>query len=179
MKKLFTLLVMTLAFNANAALINLSLDSNTINAGDQVTINLTATEWVDVSAFSFDLLFDTDQFAIPESGGDLLMDDSDLFASLVFMGITYPGGINFSFLDFLPLNGDFLIASFQLTALTSGTFGFDLDFGVFADLDDNPLDVSLGQSAALQVNAVPEPAAWGLMMLALAGIFAARRSQVH
>ncbi|GGD54977.1 cohesin domain-containing protein [Lacimicrobium alkaliphilum] len=182
MKKLIAILTLTLGFGAQAAQINLSVDQTDYTIGDEITVNLSATDLVDVAAFEFDLLFDTGSFGL-SAGDSVVADSSDLSSAILFENFAFADGaetgLGFGFFDIFSLNGEALIASFTLTAQALGNFDFALANGVFSDslFDDVPVSFSGNSSVNVTAAEVSEPASLALFGLALTGFVVARRKR--
>lgn len=177
MKKLIAAMALFLGFNASASLITPPAVS--LNAGDEMVLTLSASDLVGVTGFSFDLMFDESAFAFTtDMFGDAQFEDSDLFGALSFMATPFGMGLSISFLDFFPVNGDVLIGTLKLTALVDGVYDFSFANPLFFDADGMDVSFTLAASVRQGASAVPEPAAWALMLLALAGL-ALRRRQLR
>lgn len=182
MKKFIAILACTLGFGAQAAQINLSLDQTDYTVGDEVTVNLSATDLVDVASFQFDLLFDTGSFGLT-AGESVMADSSDLASAFTFNNFAFADGaetgLGFGFFDFVSVNGDLLIASFTLTAQSLGSFDFVLDNALFSNPFGETVEVGFSGNTSVNVTAaeVSEPASLALFGLALTGFVVARRKR--
>jgi len=169
MKKLLIMLMLVIGFNANAGLITLDVSNSEIAVGDSINISISAQNFDFTDTFSFNLAYDSSIFAYDEFS--LI---SDLFFSNpigIFEVNAFDGYIAFSFLDLdlkpIP-NGDFVLASFNLTALVEGTSSFLFTDVEFYQNGFTPVNVNSSSNALVKVVDVPEPATWVLFLLALA-----------
>lgn len=165
--------------NANAGLINIELSTDSLNVGDSVNITLSAENFDTTDMFWFDLNFDNSILAYNE-----LSLSSDLTLADVNMGI-YDGlvtstdsfGLSFDFLDFfMPADGDFMIASFELIATAKGISDLSLtDFFSATALIDYDVVFTDSNSITVGSVAVSEPSTLFMMMLAGFALVSAHR----
>ena len=160
----------------NAGLITLSTDASEVAVGDTVEVTLSATGMDMFDVFDLDVLFDTSLFSY-----NLFSLNSDLPGGFLFENQT-PTGLAISFFDLLPYpGGDFTLARFELTALSSGISNFNLTIDEFSLSDPfdifapaTPLNVTAVSQAQVQVSQVPEPSSVALLLSALALILTRR-----
>jgi hypothetical protein len=173
MKKLFTLFLLVLSLNVNAGIISLDVSDTDITNGEEVMVSILASDFAPTDTFNFDLVFDTSMFSYDDSSLT-----SDLFVSnsfSLFEVNAFDGFIAFSFLDFFdPISDtDFVLASFNLTALTEGNSDFMFEnvefYAPFDGGDAILLPVSSNSDINIQASAasVPEPSTWVLVVFAL------------
>lgn len=189
MKKLLTMIaVMLFSLQAQASLISVDLSQNTAQVGDTVIANIMLSDIETdangfqklLSAFSFDLLFDQNQFALGQVtfGNKLNVDaflPSDQFTSPLATGVNFA---EFSYAFFADLFtaqdglSQFNLVTIELTALTAGLGQFS--FSNVLLTDDVGVSFSAIQSQANQLNVtstqVPEPATWLLLGLSLVAL---------
>ena len=185
MKKFFLLLMAVATFNANAALISITTDKDTYNVGETITATVSATKLsvggVQTYFFGYDIavLFDSlfvsfDPTTVMDLGAigvplfEPLNDSSADSASL--SSVTF-GPVEF----FQAGKNEVDIFSFVLVALSSGKV--DLSFSE-AKLSDNfgfNIFLEAPQSASFTIAQVPAPGTFALSLLALGGMFFARK----
>ncbi len=165
MKKFFMMLVLMIGFNANAGLITLDTTNDVVAIGDTVSIEINAQDFDFTDTFSFSLTYDSSLFSYDEFS---LMSDLFFTNPFGFFEVNaFDGYIAFSFLDLDPLpSGNFNLASFNLTALAEGFSGFAFTGVEFYEGGFFPVIVDSSSTASVQ--AVPEPATWLILLLALA-----------
>lgn len=163
MRKMITILVLLIGFNAHAGLIEIELSDGRVDVGERVEVRLIATDLDDFDAFGFNLHFDTSVLTL-----DLSTLDSDLFSSLtlfgVFEAIQLADGIAFGFSDFSPVSlGSFLLASFDLVAISEGRTSLSLaNIAVNEPFpSSNTLNVDSGAPSTVTV---PEPSTTLLLL---------------
>lgn len=182
MKKIIMLLVALIGFNANAGVIKIDVDSPEVSAGESVTVSLIANDFSEFDSFDFDLNFNTDIFTFDETSftSDLPAFDGVLFGLLVeeVHPLGFDKHIAMSFFDLFPASGDFVLAKFELIALTAGLSEFSLSDASFfgAGL---PLDVdtsNTNQAIIASSKPIPEPATWLLALMPALLLLAKRRT---
>lgn len=168
MKKLIAALALFVGLSANASLISIEVSDTNVAVGETVTINLLATGFGDFDSFDLDFDFDTSVFNYDAS--TLL---SDLSFGLSFLVNQVGDGMALSFFDFSPVNGDFLLASFDLIAVGEGSTNFTFSDTLFADFGvPVSFDVDASDEVAASVSA---PATLGLFAIAALGLAGFRR----
>lgn len=152
-----------------------------VQPGAALQLAITASDVADLYAYQFDIQFDATRFsAVNLTQGGLLgtagttffdggqVDNTAGTVSLVFESLIGPGA---------GAVGSGTLATLNLTALVSaaaGSASFSLSNVTAYDAGLNPLDITLQGHAV----AVPEPAAWSLALVGLAGLglFGTRRA---
>ncbi|OLF74380.1 hypothetical protein AWH61_14310 [Alteromonas sp. W12] len=185
MKKFFLLLMAAATFNANAAYISITTDKDIYNVGETITATVRASELslngVQTYFFGYDIavLFDslfvsfdpttvTDLGAIGIPPFEPLNDSSANSASLSSATIA---PVKF----FQEGKTEVDIFSFVLVALESGMV--DLSFSE-AELSNNigsNLFIDTPQGTSFEIAQVPAPGTFALSLLALGGMFFARK----
>ena len=180
MKKIMTLFVFLIGFNANAGLLNINLSSETVTQGDTLTVTLIASDFAGFGFFN--LLFDFDHSLFALDLSPVASDLNILDPFSVFEANQVTSGLALSYLGFELIKGDFLLASFTLSALKTGIsdFSFSLpaaDGGFFYGLDNTPLEhIDITATAlATTTAAVPEPSSLALLCIALTTLIWLRR----
>lgn len=172
MKKYLALLTFLVGFQAQAGLITLGLSNTTVNSGETVTVSLMASAMDEFDLFSMNLNFDTSLFSYNPLA---------LFSDLDFSGLLevnqVASGIALNYLAFVPVMGDFMLATFELTAIADGTTAFSLNNIDFtAPGAPIPMDNVFGSSDIMaSVGKVSAPGTMALLCVALAGIGFSRR----
>ena len=187
MKKFFLLLVAAATFNANAALISITTDKDTYNVGETIMATVSATDLIDDNAvqtyfwgYDVSIFFDTlfvsfDPSTIMELGafgglaaGPLNSSTSDL--------VSLTNGV--IFVDMEPIQkgkDEIALFSFALVALSDGLV--ELSFSK-AELSNNigfSLLLDTPQGTSFEIAQVPTPGTFALSLLALSGMFFARK----
>lgn len=174
MKKIILIISLLFAVNVQAGLITIDVSDTDVMVGDSITVNLNATGFDPFDTFDFDFTFDNSLFAF-----DAISFSSDLFFELplAFEANENLNGLAISFLNFVPyMNADFLLASFQLTALTNGTADFAINNAMFSDFF-TPITVDSSPTASTNISAqVPEPSTLIILLTALIMIGRINRS---
>lgn len=183
MKKIINtiaLMAITLGFNANAGLVNLDINDGNINIAESITVTINAQNFDPTDGFFFDFNFDNSLLSYDASSltSDLfIFDNQDPWYGLEVNTQSY--GLSFDFLTdfFTPVEGDFLLASFELTGLAMGTTALEISdffsYGAFSDYD-----ITYSQYSEVSVNSatsVNEPATAMLFLLAGLGFASSRR----
>jgi hypothetical protein len=179
MKKLIALAAFFIGFNASAGIISIELNDTDINIGDTLSISINAIDFDETDNFFFDFEFLTSLLMLDENSvsSDLVllpvgsMDDGLIVEAVDFIGL------GFNFVDFfMPVNGNFNIASFNLTAMQTGTSNFEIaSFFSIGAFDDYDVIFSGTNSINITSQAVPEPSSVAMMMLAGFAMFSSRR----
>ena len=171
MIKIMMMLTLLIAFNTNASLISVDVSDTNISVGDTLSVTINAVDFEATDGFFFNFnylasIFDFDKnsilsdIAVVEtgSGNDGISADESL-----------AGEINFDSLTGSDVVGNFLIASFDLTAIAQGLNIFDLNnfFSYAATSDYNVTYVSGNEVTVNTAAAIPEPAS---ILLFLAGL---------
>ncbi|CAB9494399.1 PEP-CTERM sorting domain-containing protein [Alteromonas macleodii] len=187
MKKFFLLLMAAATFNANAALISITTDKDTYNVGETIMATVSATDLIDDNAvqtyfwgYDVSIFFDTlfvsfDPSTIMELGafgglaaGPLNSSTSDL--------VSLTNGV--LFVDMEPIQkgkDEIALFSFALVALSDGLV--ELSFSK-AELSNNigfSLLLDTPQGTSFEIAQVPAPGTFALSLLALGGMFFARK----
>lgn len=171
MKKFIAALALFVGLSANANVINIAVSDSNVALGETVSVSLIASGFEDFDSFDFDFDFDTSVFSYDSSS--LI---SDLSFGLAFEVNQVADGMALSFFDFSPVNGDFLLASFDLIALSSGFSSFSIGDLLFSDtIFQTDLVVTADNTLEVEVSDVPAPATLGLLTLALFGLVGLRR----
>jgi len=175
MKKLITALVFFIGLHAQAGLISVELDNINVNVGDVVGVTIVGTDFDAFDALNVDVEFDTTLFSLDELslGGDLY-DTADFTSFLSSQSF----GAAFSFLDFAPFaGGDFIIATFNITALELGTSKFTLANISASDFFSGAIDASASTDVVNGTisTSVPAPQSLALFALTLVGLFGFRQ----
>ena len=169
MKKFIAALALFVGLSANANIISIEFGDTNIAVGETVTVSLLATDFADFDTFDFNFDFDTSVFSYDAS--TLL---SDLSLGLVFEVNQVPDGMALSFFDFNIVNGDFLLASFDLIAVDEGLTNFTLSDAIFADGPVTSLVVDTSDAVVASAS-VSAPATLSLFAIAILGLAGFRR----
>ncbi|WP_299084493.1 hypothetical protein [uncultured Paraglaciecola sp.] len=172
MKKFIAVLTLFVGLSANAGLISIELSEPSVAVGETVSINLVATGFGEFDTFDLDFDFDTSVFNYDPTS---LASDLDL--GILFEVNQVGEGMALSFYDFSPVNGDFLLASFDLVAVGEGQSTFAFSDVLFTDtLFDTDLIVDTSDIQTGEVvTAVSAPATLGLFTISLLGLVGVRR----
>ena len=178
MKKFIAMLTLLIGFNANAGLLNVDFSSNDVKVGETISVTISAQDFDATDYFEFYLNFDTAMLGYDEVSldSDLLEADesNDGLSGLEITPQFSELWVDYNNDDF-SLDGSFMLASFDLTALVEGVTSFELsnffnqeeyslDYGISDyEINYNGLNVS---SSSINVSAVPEPSTLFMMMLA-------------
>lgn len=185
MKKFLAILIFLVSYQANAGLITIQSDQDTSSIGETVNITITGSGISSFDFFSLDFHFDTSIYSfLPDS----LISDLDLLDE-VFVGeglVATPvdkSGVFLNFYqwdEFISAGQDFVLASFQLTAISSGANTFSLGHNFFAGLN-GMLNVDSTHKVNTQVLAkvisVPEPTTLIIFSLSILGLITRRLNQ--
>ncbi|WP_158971151.1 hypothetical protein [Paraglaciecola sp. L3A3] len=169
MKKFIAALTLLIGLSANANTISIQLSDTDINLGETVQVSLLATGFEMFDTFDFDLEFDTSTFSYDPT--TLVSDVADTLP-LIFEVNDAANGMAFSFFEPMAFaGGDFLLASFSLTATDIGDIGFSLADSVFADsLFQSELTVDTTARSQISVTeqvAVSAPATVGILAMSM------------
>jgi len=168
MKKLIAAFALFVGISANASVISIQVSDTNVSVGETVSVSLLATGFEDFDTFDFDFDFDTSVFNYDASS--LI---SDLSFGLAFEVNQVADGMALSFFDFFPVNGDFLLASFDLLAVGEGSSSFTFSDTLFSDTFlQTELEVDTSDSDAVDVST---PATLGLFGMAALALFGFRR----
>jgi hypothetical protein len=163
MKKLIAALAFFVGLNVNAGLISIVTSDTNVDIGETVTVNLNATGFGLFDTFDLDFDFNTSIFSYDAS---TLLTDLDFF---LFEVNQVPDGMALSGLDFSPVDGDFLLASFDLIAESAGVATFSMGDALFSEfLSDLDTDTSDTQSIEVStpIVQVSTPATLGIFAIA-------------
>lgn len=183
MKKIIMLLVALIGFNANAGVIKIEVDSPEVTAGESVSVSLIASGFTDIYGFDFDLNFNSDIFTFDAGSltSDLPLFDGFLYGLLVeeVDAVGFDKHIGVNFLDALPVSSDFVLATFDLIALSPGLSEFSMTESWFFDLNFSPVLVdtsNTNQAIIASSKPIPEPATWLLALMPALLLLAKRRT---
>ncbi|WP_440875080.1 PEP-CTERM sorting domain-containing protein [Thalassotalea sp. PLHSN55] len=178
-KTIFIMIALTMSLSARAGLITLEVSDNNVSLGDTLQVSVIGSGFDFFDTLSLDVEFDTSLFSIDNVdifgdispahvGGDLIA-----INPFIFNLSAQSFGVALSFLDFIPfIGGDFVIATFDVTAVANGTSDFMLTNVLAADFI-TPVDATVSSQ---QVNvSVPEPATLGMLFLAAIVMFGLRK----
>ncbi len=172
MKQLIFILALLFSLQAHAGLISIDVTNNNVSQGQSITVNLQAKNFAAFDSFDFDFQFNNSLFAF-----DATTFSSDLTTlnPLQFVATENRNGVSIAFVDFFPVSTtDFLLASFDLTAVAVGNSNFSLGNATFSLLDTFTLNTSIlaidtsAVASATVLNKVTEPSTWLMLLLALA-----------
>ena len=187
MKKFFLLLMAVATFNANAALISITTDKDTYNVGETIMATVSAADLIDdnavqtyfwgydVSVFFDSLFVSFDPSKIMELGAFGGM-AAGPFNSSTSELVSLSNGVLFG--DVEPIQkgkGEIALFSFALVALSDGLV--ELSFSK-AELSNNigfNLFLDTPQGTSFEIAQVPAPGTFALSLLALGGMFFARK----
>jgi|GEM_PF-1013912 len=164
MKKLIALLTLFVGLQAHAGLISIELNNNEVSIGETIELSIIGSDFSSFDSLNVDVEFDTALFAFNEGsvGGDLF--DTTPFSFIVSSQIF---GVAVSYLDFTPfMGGDFVIASFTLTATALGQSSFALNNMVAGEFFSGPLEVTSNSgplSATISATEVSTPNTLGII----------------
>jgi len=195
MKKFFLLLMAATTFNANAALISITTDKDTYNVGETIMATVSATELFDDNAvqtyfygykalFNFDSsLLSLDVTSVLDLGalGNQPMVDTNESSESTLNIIS----IESFFAAFVPFfegavftqNGKSTVElfSFNLLALNAGTVELSPVNSVITNNGGVALPNVSTESTSFTIAQVPAPGTFALSLLALGGMFFARK----
>ena len=195
MKKFFLLLMAAATFNANAAIISITTDKDTYNVGETIMATVSATELFDDNAvqtyfygykalFNFDSsLLSLDVTSILDLGalGNQPMVDTNKSSESTLNIIS----IESVFAAFVPFfegavftqNGKSTVElfSFNLLALNAGTVELSPVNSVITNNGGVALPNVSTESTSFTIAQVPAPGTFALSLLALGGMFFARK----
>ena len=193
MKKFFLLLMAAATFNANAALISITTDKDTYNVGETITATVSASRLslngVQTYFNGYSALFNFDSLLLSLDVSSIL----DLGALGVQSAVS-TNGSNESTLNIVSIESFFAafdpsfegavftqngkssveLFSFNLLALNAGSVNLS---PVNAELAQggSPLDGIIVESTNFTIAQVPAPGTFALSLLALGGMFFARK----
>ena len=187
MKKFIAMLTLLIGFNANAGLLNVDFSSNDVKVGETVSVTISAQDFDATDYFEFFLNFDTTMLGYDEVSldSDLLEADESIDG---FSGLDITPQFSELWLEYnnddFSSDGSFMLASFDLIAVTEGATSFELSdffnqeeysavYGV-SDYEINYNGLNVG-SSSINVSAVPEPSTVFMMMLAGFALVSSRR----
>jgi hypothetical protein len=180
MKKFIAMLTLLIGFNANAGLLTIDLSSDDVAVGDSVLVTINASDFDETDYFSFDFNFDSPvmSFADYSLSSDLTLADNDpMFNGLSTLDEDYGLFFEFAADDGTFAEGNFVLASFNLTANTAGFTDISIaDFFNPSAFDDYTIAFSGADSVNVSdAVAVSEPSAAFMMMLAGFALVSSRR----
>jgi hypothetical protein len=182
MKKFLAVLTLLIGFQTNAGPITISSDQDTTDIGDTVNITLTGSGMGAFDFFTLDFVFDTSIYSFLPSS---LSSDLDLLDAVwPGEGLTATSkpasGIFFNLYqwdEYISAGQDFVLASFELTAIAAGASTFSFGDSYFAG-SNGAVTVGLDSVLTTQVistsTAVPEPSTLAIFALGLMGVVARR-----
>lgn len=176
MKNLIAALALMVSFTANANLITVEISDDAISLGDTVQVTVLASMLEDFDTFGFELEFDTSVLTYDASS---FYSDLTVFSDFIFDVSSQPYGFAFSFLNFFAVPADdYVLARFDLSAVTEGTSGFSLTNVVAGLFDPQTLEVNTLQVQVDPQNPsvdVPEPVSLAVIAIGLLGFTGLRR----
>ncbi len=180
MKKFIAMLTLLIGFNASAGIITVDFSNENVAVGDTVSVTINVTDFDETDLFYFDFNFDNTVMAFNSASltSDLTLADSNsMFNGLSASAESFGLGFEFATDDFsLMAAGDFVLASFNLTASAGGLANFSItDFINFAAFDDYTIAFSGADAINVASATVPEPSSMALLLLAGLGFTSSRR----
>ena len=181
MKKIITLIAFFISLNANAGLITVDFSDTELSVGDALTISINAVDFEETDSFYFDFEFLTSMFMLDESSVSsdyLTIIPEGSFDDGLLVNTIDDIGLEFDFFDsFLPVSGNFNIASFTLTVMQADTSSFEItNFFSYGSVNDDNYGKDFNSKGInLTSQAVPEPSSVAMMMLAGLFMFSSRR----
>lgn len=185
MKKFFLLLMAAATFNANAAYISITTDKNTYNVGETITATVRASEvslnGVQTYFFGYDIavLFDSlfvsfDQTTVTDLGAIGIpffgpLNDSSANSASLSSATVAP--VNF----FQDGKTEVDIFSFVLVALDSGIVDLSFSEAQLSDFFGDNIADNNPQGTSFTIAQVPAPGTFALSLLAIGGMFFARK----
>lgn len=180
MKKFITLLTFLIGFNANAGLISVGISNADVGVDDIVSVTINAVNFELTDMFEFDFEFDNSLFSYDSSS---LSSNLALFDGLApWLGLevlTQSFGLSFDFAgDFsTPVGGNFVLASFNLTAVSPGQSTLavtnSFDYSIF---DAHDIEYTSNNNISIAVKSVPEPTSVAIFLLAGIALITNRKS---
>lgn len=174
MKKFIAMLTLLIGFNANAGLLTIDLSADEVSVGESVLVTINAQGFDETDMFWFDFNFDNSVVSYDDSSlssGLTLADDDPMFNGLEVSAEDFGLAFNFFTDDFsLMAAGDFVLATFSLTADSAGFTDFSIfDLVVFDEFGETApysVDFSGASSVNVSTSSIPEPTSAALLMLA-------------
>jgi len=170
MTKIITLLTFLLGFNASAGLISVDISDADVDVDDIVSVTINAVGFELTDMFEFDFEYDNSLFNFDSAS---LSSELALFDGLApWLGLEVlpqTFGLSFDFNgDFsAPVGGNFVLASFNLTAIAPGQNTFavtnSFDYSIF---DSHDIEYTSNNNISVAVKSVPEPTSVALFLLA-------------
>ncbi len=195
MKKFFLLLMAVTTFNANAAKISITTDKDTYNVGETIMATVSATNLIDDNAvqtyfWGYDALFNFDSSLLSLNVSSIL----DLGA-LGNQPVVDTNGSTESTLNIISIESFFAtidplfvgavftqngqsaveLFSFNLLALNAGTVELSPVSSVITNRSGIALPNVSTESTSFTIAQVPAPGTFALSLLALSGMFFARK----
>ena len=187
MKKFFLLLMAVATFNANAALISITTDKDTYNVGETIMATVSAADLIDdnavqtyfwgydVSVFFDSLFVSFDPSKIMELGAFGGM-AAGPFNSSTSELVSLSNGVLFG--DVEPIQkgkGEIALFSFALVALSDGLVELSFSKAESSNNIGFNLFLDTPQGTSFEIAQVPAPGTFALSLLALGGMFFARK----
>lgn len=179
MKKFIAMLTLLIGFNASAGLITVDFSTANIAVGDTVSVTINATDFDETDLFYFDFYFDNAIMAFNDAS--LSSDLTLASANPMLNGLSASKegfGLGFEFAtDDLSLMaiGDFMLASFSLTASSAGLANVAIiDFINFSAFNDYTIIFTGTDTINVSSATVPEPSSIALVLLAGLGFIRSR-----
>jgi hypothetical protein len=177
MKKLIVAFALFVSLSANASIISIDISDPSVSVGEKISVSLIASGFEDFDTFDLDFDFDTSVFSYDPSS---LV--SDLITGFTFEVNQVPDGMALSLFNFTAFNGDFLLASFDLIAISEGITQFTFSDALFSDtFVETVLVVDISDSDLAEVVAaeVSAPATIGMFAGLLLAVVALRRRSLN
>ena len=184
MKKFIAMLTLLIGFNANAGLLTIDLSADEVSVGESVLVTINAQGFDETDMFGFDLNFDNSLMAYVSSSltSDLALIDTSMGMLDGLEVEEYDSSLAFGFSTYdlsLMAAGDFVLATFNLTADSAGFTDFSIsDFFVFDEFGETAAySVAFSGASSVNVSAssIPEPTSAALLMLAGLAFVSSRR----